>query len=195
MTEPDPRQVRTRAALHRAVVETVERMPLADVSVAAIARAAGISRDTFYRHATGVADLLASALAERIDAAVDEFATFEGEARERFERGEHQLFAHVSGHRAVYLNAMAPGLAEPVRGMLVGRIEQALVEYLDTHPGVAPIAAGDLSRADHHALYAAYGAAGTVGVIEHWLRSGAAGDADDIARSTLAVSAPWWWAE
>ncbi|GAA1059154.1 TetR/AcrR family transcriptional regulator [Agromyces bracchium] len=195
MIELDPRQARTRAALHRSVLETVERMPLADVSVAAIARAAGISRDTFYRHASSVADVLAGALGERLDATVAEFAAFQGGARERFERGERRLFAHVAEHRAVYLNAMAPGLAEPVRAMLVGRIEQALAEYLDTHPEVAPIAAGHLSRAEHHALYAAYGAAGTVGVIEHWLRAGAAGDADDIARSTLAVSAPWWWAD
>ncbi|WP_430645165.1 TetR/AcrR family transcriptional regulator [Agromyces sp. GXS1127] len=193
MIAMDPRQARTRAVLQEAVLETVERMPLADVSVAALARGAGISRDTFYRHASSVADVLADALENRLDAAIAEFTTFDGIARERFERAEHRLFAHVAEHRRIYLNSMGPGLAEPVHGMLVGRIESALADYLDEHPDVAPIAAGHLSRAEHHALYAAYGAAGTVGVIEHWLRDGAAGDADDIARSTLAVSAPWWW--
>ncbi|WP_353808875.1 TetR/AcrR family transcriptional regulator [Agromyces sp. SYSU T00194] len=189
----DPRQARTRQALRSAVLELVERMPLADVSVTDAARAAGISRDTFYRHATGVGDLLAQALGAELDVSVAEFAAARGTDRERFEIAERALLAHVARHRAVYLHALAPRLAAEVRLMLLEHVEVPLRAYLAEHPEVAPVPDGELAGDALYALYAAYGAAGTVGAIEHWLLGGATGDADDIARGVLAVSAQWWW--
>ncbi|WP_286308497.1 hypothetical protein [Agromyces mangrovi Wang et al. 2018] len=168
-------------------------MPLSDVSVTDAARAAGISRDTFYRHAPSVADLLAAALGAELDAAVADFAAAPGTGRERFETAEHALFAHIAGRRAVYLHAMSPRLASPVRVMLLERVEVSLRGYLAEHPEVAPEPDGALTGDALYDLYAAYGAAGTVGAIEHWLLGGAAGDPDAVARGVLAVSAPWWW--
>ncbi|BDZ54016.1 TetR/AcrR family transcriptional regulator [Agromyces marinus] len=193
MPDLDPRRARTRSALRSAALAAAGRTPLADLTVAGVARAAGVSRDTFYRHVASVADLVAEALAEALDDPVAEFEGFRGPGRERFALAEHRLFDHVAEHRAVYLHALDGRLAEPVRGMLVDRVEGALTTYLRANPGVAPLTAGDLTAGEHHAIYAAYAAAGTVGVIEHWLRRGATGDADDIASGVLAVSAPWWW--
>ncbi|GLI26374.1 hypothetical protein ARHIZOSPH14_06160 [Agromyces rhizosphaerae] len=189
----DPRQARTQRSLHSSVVELIERMPLADVSVTDAARAAGVSRDTFYRHAPSVADVLAAALGEELDEAATEFATARGTGRERFETAERALFAHIAHRRGVYLHAMSPRLASPVRVMLLERIEVSLREYLAEHPEVAPEPQGALTGDALYDLYAAYGAAGTVGAIEHWLVGGAEGHPDAVARGVLAVTAPWWW--
>ncbi|WP_052436955.1 TetR/AcrR family transcriptional regulator [Georgenia sp. SUBG003] len=67
----DPRTRRTRAALGRAMAQMVVEAPLAQVSVAALCRAAGVHRTTFYKHFSTVTELAGAVLGElfeRIDA-------------------------------------------------------------------------------------------------------------------------------
>lgn len=59
----DKRILRSRAAIMNAFESLLMRMPLADITVSAIAREAGIDRKTFYQH-FGTVDGLLDAIAE-----------------------------------------------------------------------------------------------------------------------------------
>lgn len=186
----DPRQARTWQRLSAAISERLRHAPLVEVSVSDLARDAGISRDTFYRHASSPADLLAKVLGEAFDAALTEFYTFDLPAREHFNRAERALFLHVDEHREQYLAAMNPGLVEPIRTMLTQRIEAGLVQFLLVKPEVAPAAAPSVR--DPNRLYAAFSAAGTVGAVELWLRGDLGGTPEEVAGMVLDASAAWW---
>ena len=57
----DARARRSRESLRRAVIALSGRMPIATVTASAICLEAGVTRDTFYRHAANPEDLLADA--------------------------------------------------------------------------------------------------------------------------------------
>ncbi|MFT4305577.1 MAG: helix-turn-helix domain-containing protein, partial [Microbacterium sp.] len=60
----DPRRQRTRERLRGAVLELAAAKPIERVTVAELARAAGVMRDTVYRHTPGPVELLAEVLGE-----------------------------------------------------------------------------------------------------------------------------------
>ena len=180
----DPRARRSQEKLHAAVLALASSRPIADVTASAVCTEAGVTRDTFYRHADGPVDLLAAALSAEITAAQEELprSAAIGDA-------EHALLAHVHRRAAVYRGAMHPALAAPVRANLERTIRTGLHQWIELHPDIVP----PPLAADRTALRiaVAYAAAGTVGAIEEWLRSGD----DDIARAVrliLAASPEWW---
>lgn len=190
----DPRQQRTWSRLSAAVLQLAAERSIADVTVTDIAKAADISRDTFYRYAPGAPELLARVLGEELDALLHAFVEGDDtDPRHLFDVSESALIGHVAAHRAVYLAAMSPNLASPLRTMLSSSIQSALLEYLAQHPELAPPAPSGLPLDEAHHIYAAYGASGTVGAIESWLAGGAEGDADAVAQAIIAASATWWW--
>lgn len=178
----DPRALRSRTALHDAVLALTARTPLEALSAAEICRTAGVTRDTFYRHATNPTDLLATALSAEIEALP---------VRDRIDDAERDLLEHVRDRAEVYRHAMNPALAAPVRAALERVLRAGLDAWLDAHPGIAP----DAVRADAsaRAIAVAYAAGGTVAAIEHWLQ-GAEGalDVESATRAILAASPEWW---
>ncbi|MBS3178869.1 MULTISPECIES: TetR/AcrR family transcriptional regulator [unclassified Pseudoclavibacter] len=195
----DPRQARTRSALRAAIYELAAAQPIADVSVAQVARAAGITRDTFYRHATTPEHLLADFLGEEIDALMAPIANLpatSGTELSVFDEPERELLRHVARHAQIYLNAMAPRLTGPVRDTLVDRVEAGLLTHLERHPEIAPPAQPGIDDERHRRILVAYAGSGTVSAIEEWLRSGELGDVDgdvDAAASTIIAASPDWW--
>jgi AcrR family transcriptional regulator len=179
----DARSRRSREHLHAAVTDLAARRPVADVTVSALCHAAGVTRDTFYRHAESPVQLLAEALAGEIDTAMEILPRTDeiGDA-------ERALLAHVHHRAAVYRGAMNPLLAAPLRHTLESAIRSGLLLWVDLHPEIVPTAFTDDTGALRIAV--AYAASGTVGAIEEWLR-----DDDDIDRAVrliLAASPEWW---
>jgi len=180
----DPRVRRTQERLRAAAFELASTTRLSQISVTDLCRAAGVTRDTFYRHAAGVAELTADALAAELrevtaalgaDAAIGD--------------GERMLLEHVRARAAVYRSAMEPLLAAPVRAGLERSLRQGLEQWVKQRPGIVPAAiAGDATAVS---LAVAYAAAGTVGAIEEWLRTDMA-DLDRAVAVILAASAGWW---
>ncbi len=180
----DARARRSQENLRRAVLTLADRARIADVTVSAVCEEAGVTRDTFYRHAESPVGLLADALAAEIDEAMATLPSIEeiGEA-------ERVLLAHVHRRADVYRGAMHPLLAAPVRGNLERSIAAGLVVWAELHPQIVPTTFAEDPVAMRMAV--AYAAAGTVGAIEEWLRSGD----DDIERAVrviLAASPEWW---
>ncbi|MFC6234177.1 TetR/AcrR family transcriptional regulator [Leucobacter soli] len=183
----DIRQQRTRAQLAAAIVELASVQPSSSLTVSAVAHAAGISRDTFYRHATSPSALLAAVL----DAELEHLPMpAEGGARE-FGDAERELLEHVAKHAEIYRNALVHGTDDHVRDILELRIHSALTAYLHAHPQILPaeLAGGDEPLNTEIAI--AYAVHGTVGAIEAWLRSPEL-DTDAAARAIVAASPSWW---
>lgn len=185
----DPRALRSRTALRGAVLSLAERTPVASLTVAEVCRHAGVTRDTFYRHASGPTELVAAALAAEIEALPE---------RDRLGDAERDLIVHIHARREVYRHAMSPTLAAPVRAQLERVLAEGLHAWLDEHPDLAP----EPVRTDAAArdIAVAYAAGGTVAALEAWLRRGDdAGAAvhpdDDIETATRAilVASPEWW--
>ncbi|GAB3062217.1 TetR/AcrR family transcriptional regulator [Sediminivirga luteola] len=192
----DPRQQRTWARLGTAVRTLASARPITEVTVAELAQAAGISRDTFYRHAAGPADLLAAVLRHELEAAIGAVRReVSPEDRSGYvNAAERAMLEHIAEHRAIYRNAMTPRLADPVRAMLLSWLEEGLSELVAEFPGMVPAAEG-LPQATQNRLAVAYAASGTVGAIESWLageeQAPGAGPRD-AARAIIAVSPAWW---
>lgn len=180
----DARARRSQEKLRTTVISLAAGAPIAEITVSAICREAGVTRDTFYRHAASPVDLLAVALSAEID---DLMAVLpESEA---IGDGERILLEHVRRRAAVYRGAMHPLLAAPVRSNLERSIRGGLVLWARLHPHIVPAVLVDDEPAMTMAI--AYAAAGTVGAIEEWLR----GDDMDIDRAVeviLAASPEWW---
>lgn len=180
----DARFLRSRTLLHDAVLVLAAGHPVRDISVAELCRRAGVTRETFYRHAPSVADLLAAALGDELEAAmalVPSTAPI-GEA-------ERALLAHVASRAAAYRNAMDPLLIAPVRSRLERFLREGLAELLERRPALAPTALeGDETAAR---MAVAYAASGTVGAIEEWVRAGGS-DVDRAVEIVFAASPQWW---
>ncbi|WP_144872394.1 TetR/AcrR family transcriptional regulator [Microbacterium sp. 1.5R] len=180
----DARTRRTSVRLRAAALELAEHTPIDDVTVASICARAGVTRDTFYRHAANAVGLLADALASEIAEATEGLPHAEliGDA-------ERALLEHVHRRARVYRGAMHPLLSAPLRDNLDRSIRAGLLLWVELHPEIVP-------RVFSHddaalAIAIAYAASGTVGAIEEWLRHGD-DDIDRAVKLVLAASPEWW---
>lgn len=192
------RQTKTRSALAQAVLELASETSLSDITVTALAQRAGITRETFYKHTSGIVELLADSLATEL--------AIIGEANSAlpaslptgdsvFRRPTEQLVEHLVARSEVYRNAMNPRLDARIRELLTEYISIGLLTHLDAHPEIAPALAGQRPDAFGRVALAAYAAAGTVGVLEEWLaRVGStdAVDRDELTEVILAAAPEWW---
>lgn len=186
----DPRFERSQKALRTAALELARVTPVDDITVSEICRSAGITRDTFYRHAASAVELLADALREQLDFAMRPHQRAAG--REEFRAAERALLSHVADHADIYRNSLRPQLVAPLRANLTDALATALSDHLRRHPDALPRA---VARDDASAMsmLAAYAAAGTVGAIEVWLSSSPL-DIDHGVTTIIAASPEFWFA-
>ncbi len=179
----DPRAARSRQALRLAALELAAVRPLSELSVAEICRRAGVTRDTFYRHADAPASLVADALRDELDAAIPATGDLDS-----LSIAEVALLEHVRAYIDVYRGALEPSFAGPVRAVLEQTVASGLAQWLERHPETEPPV---LEGMPGQQLAIAYAAGGTVAAVEAWVRSGA----EDVAwasRAILAASPEWW---
>ncbi|MFD1713707.1 TetR/AcrR family transcriptional regulator [Amnibacterium flavum] len=189
----DPRFKRSRDLLRAAVYELAGERPITEVSVSDLCRRAGVSRDTFYRHASSPLVLLTDSLAAEVMALAESYGDLPARSADGssvFDPAERALLSHIAEHATVYRNALQPQIVAPLRASLEGMIRASLLEHVRRHPEILPDA---VRAADEQTLtmLAAYAASGTVGAIEIWL----AGDDLDVDRGSaviLAASPEWW---
>ncbi|MCU1405730.1 MAG: hypothetical protein JWQ43_2033 [Glaciihabitans sp.] len=194
----DARQLRTRQALAHAILELATEKPLSEISVTDLARAADITRPTFYAHATSPGDLLARVLDDELQQLRRDFSrlseTTPALETVSLEAPERALVAHVFRHAALYRRNLRLRLPDPVRDMLTDNIEGALADHLGRHPTLAPTDEGLTAqeRQREFAVYAAIAASGTVAALETWLRGPDPLDQDWAVSAILRGSPAWW---
>ncbi|NKQ51934.1 hypothetical protein HFP15_03450 [Amycolatopsis sp. K13G38] len=190
----DPRFRRTRERLRAALYELAAVRPVADVSVAELCRIAGITRDTFYRHAKSPVDLLADFLGEEVAPITEtrpEETASDRDIWTSMVAAETALLEHVVARAAIYRNAMNPHLIAPLRDRLEALIRDSLINRANRRPEILP---GAVAAAGQRGIEvaAASAAAGNIGAIEVWLR----GRDLDISRDLgliLAAAPAFWW--
>ncbi|PRY70098.1 AcrR family transcriptional regulator [Glaciihabitans tibetensis] len=199
--EMDARAQRTRDQLESAILDLATLRPLSEITVTDIARAASITRPTFYAHAESPGDLLASVLGKELEHIREEFAR----AAELLPDGQvlpleqlnRALVRHCHDNAALYRNNLVRRLPREMRDVLIDHIEWALSDHLLRHPHLAPRALhGDPEDAEYRyrqfAFYAAIAASGTVAALETWLRSPDPLDPDWAVRAITRGNAEWW---
>ncbi|MEQ6900058.1 TetR/AcrR family transcriptional regulator [Nocardioides sp. YIM 152588] len=191
----DPRQRRSRDRLHRAVLELAASRPVDEVTMTAIAEAAGVHRSTVHDHADSPGELVRAALSAELDvlrAGLPEPGAIPEEVARAVTEITRGVVDHVLRHRAIYrvgLGDGAPGYGLP--GMLSrhfresGRILRE-VSGVDIEVDVAghPHAAVAASAAR-------FIADGTVGLLAEWIATDST-RAEDFLDVYGALLPDWW---
>ena len=189
----DARIVRTRAALHGAVLELAARKPVPEISVSELAQLAGINRVTFYKHFTSPGEVLASALSRELDPALDNFIA-------RYERHEDDpvllflssidlILDHIDRRRDVYEIASASPHDGTISNLLADHFTATLTRFLEQRSLLdPPVPEFELPIA------ARYFAHGMCGAVRTWVSTNAE-DRESFLRSLLALVPNWWFPE
>lgn len=136
MTPPhaDPRTARTRAKLGRALLEECAERQLAEVSVAALVRRAGVGRATFYLHYADLEALAVDVCTEIVREAVDALHAWRGTVDpETPPPALLSFFDRLASHAGLYRELLSTGGRGPLGHLLHdelrarSRTERALV--------------------------------------------------------------------
>jgi AcrR family transcriptional regulator len=182
----DARARRSFDRLSAAVLDLAAAKPPEAMSVAEIARAAGVHRSTFYEHSDSPSTLLRAVLRGELD-----------EARERHLGGEHprdwavavgattrDVLRHLEAHRAVYLRSFDSPADASLRSLLGEHFRASIVLLAEHGAFRSPVA--DVE------LVARYVADGTVGAVSVWLSGAGPRDPEAFLRDFARLVPPWW---
>ncbi|WP_030609633.1 TetR/AcrR family transcriptional regulator [Streptomyces fulvoviolaceus] len=182
-------------------MELASERPIGEVSVADVARRAGVTRTTVYNHAPTPVELLCLFLGEEIDEITNAFietveGTVEPDIRAAVSESARGLFRHVARHSRIYEQAQTTRF-DPVIGDVLGQhFEVGLRAHVTSHPEIIP---GYAELADDPAalalatdIHVAFSAQGAVGAVGAWLRRP---PPRDIEAGAVAImhSTPEWW--
>ncbi|MDX3536214.1 TetR family transcriptional regulator [Streptomyces sp. MB09-01] len=179
----DPRTARTKGRLRESLLAECATAPLAEVSVSAVVRRAGVGRATFYLHYEDLTALAVDACADVVHAAVDALHAWQtGPAALPPARPPAALAVFLAGAAAraqLYRTLLLPGGGGP----LGDRLHRELRERARAERAAA--------GAPHPDLVASAVAAAFTGVLADWLHGAVPADppalADHLWRLLLAL--------
>ncbi|MBK0422673.1 TetR/AcrR family transcriptional regulator C-terminal domain-containing protein [Leucobacter sp. CSA2] len=189
----DARIVRTRAALHGAVLELAAQKPITEISVSELAQLAGINRVTFYKHFAAPADVLSSALSRELDPALDNFIArterHEDDPVLLFLSGVDMILDHVERRRAVYEISISSQHDGTISNLLADHFTVTLTRFLENRMKSAPP-----TPEIELPMAARYFAHGLCGAVRAWVTSNCE-SRESFLRSLLALVPDWWFPE
>jgi len=184
-TSGDPRVARTR----QAILDAVEELAAGDepITVAAIVRAAGIGRSSFYTHFSGIDELAVELLggvfrtigAEDVELRRNRVVTGAEAARV----AQVRLVGHLVQHRALY----ASMLALPFTSAVYTQAVEGYAAQVRATIALLPEIPHGLS-ADAVAIYTA---SGSLGLLAHWVRSDDPVPADVLVDQLMSLVPVW----
>ncbi|WP_129843720.1 TetR/AcrR family transcriptional regulator [Streptomyces sp. RFCAC02] len=188
----EPRAVRTRERVVRALFDALAAAPLEELTVARLCRDAGVHRVTFYGHWPDIRTLAADVFAEEVDrlARVPEDVISEAagpaELAAAYERALRDQLREILERRDVYRTLFASGSDAGFRRRLLAA-QQERAEAAVTQ--LARAGAEVPGRAS--AYPAAFIAGGVVAAFEAWAVGGATGV--EAAARAITAQLPGWW--
>lgn len=194
----DPRPVRTRAAIF-AAVERLSEASSNDVTVAGIAREAGISRSGFYTQFSGLEELISamvSQAAEQFGAIARQGAGDDpgGNRRSLARASLSRLVEHVNSHLAFYHAAMSWKVSLSVHDATIATYAAQIRKLIDA---VTELAGADdrLPKQGEVELVSQFIAGGLSTAITAWLRSHQATPVPEFIDQLLALLPEWLTSE
>ncbi|MFJ6573970.1 TetR/AcrR family transcriptional regulator [Streptomyces sp. NPDC091292] len=179
----DPRVARSRAGLQAALRELIKEKELQQISVADIAKRAGMARSTFYDHFTDIDTLAASACTEYFDAlmaAAPTLGLYVTDLPEPHEDTLPPLFAHVAEHARLYRTLLGPDGSARVLNHLRERMTVA-IHVSRHHSADAPGTHAHDPGTVPHDVDSAFIAGGILSVVVDWLLRGTPGSPEQMA--------------
>jgi AcrR family transcriptional regulator len=186
----DARQQKTLARLSAAILDLASRGPVSEVTVSALAAAAGVHRSTVYEYAPSPAALLESVLRSELDALraeylVDVEPSDAGAAVVGVTRAG---LRHVDDHDIIYRRGLGTESgAASLHAMLSEHFQASIELLLHQHSLVVP-ADDDMERR----AIARYLADGTIGAIDVWLTRPRPRDVDAFLALVGRLTPAWW---
>jgi AcrR family transcriptional regulator len=183
----DPRALRTRQKLVDAFHAAVAGSDPSAMSVAALTRAAGINRTSFYSHFSSPEDLAIHALSELFDVVVNADIAMRTEhsvpAEEASRRALHDIVGFVWERQDSYARVLGPGAAPAVARAVEKAFTERTVVSLER---VARPAGADVR------VTARFLAGGVLGVIGAWLSAEFEPRSPDELVEALIQCLPGW---
>lgn len=178
----DARQRRSQERLYAAVVALARDAPVADLSVTAVAEAAGVHRSTFYDHAASPGELLRAALTSELDRIrVRHLTDVDADLAGALRRTTYDVAVHVRDHASVYRRGLAPDAGPG-----------GLVTMLAEHFLASSLLLREQGRLEVDDAGAAFVAFGTVGAVRVWLGASGTPDPDAFLALDDALLPSWW---
>lgn len=162
----DARIIRTRAALHQAIIDLSSRKPLVEITVSELAELAGINRVTFYKHYDTPAETLAAALNARLVESLSEPGEHDSDRAALLQR-TFGVLDHIDEYHTLYSLAYRDHIEGTIPVMLAQHFSEIFLTYLTQRRKKKPaIPDVDLD------LAASFFASGITGSIHVWLTGG-----------------------
>ncbi|WP_373078879.1 TetR/AcrR family transcriptional regulator [Zhongshania sp.] len=153
----DPRAVRSRKALHDAMLSLLDQKPFADITIRELVAEAGIGYNTFFRHHPSKDALLDEIAAEQISALL-EIAVPILDAQD-LHAASTALFSYIDEHRIMWTTLITGGAAGRIREEFIKLVRLTTAPRITTQEKV-PIDCAMLLIVS-----------GTIELIDWWLRS------------------------
>jgi AcrR family transcriptional regulator len=187
----DARQLRTRRALEEAILRLATDRPVSEVTMAALAREAGLHRTTLYQHLRSPAELLADVLQSELDAVREAHLSLpaDGDVGAATRGGVLAVLDHLEAHAPIYRRELASGQS-PLSAMLAAHFTasaRALIEAHDLGP-----AGLEVSREIFIELAARWVGDAVVGAMTAWLMRAPPRDPEVYLRTHAALLPGWW---
>jgi AcrR family transcriptional regulator len=184
----DPRAIRTREKLIGAFHQAIRESDPRNMSVSALARAAGVNRTSFYEHFASPEDLAITALSELFDVISNADIAMRAQhavtGAEASRRALHEIVSFVAAQRDSYARVLGPGAAPRLLHAAAGAFTERTVlalEPMDVRP----------AEADPR-VTAQFLAGGVLGVIGAWLADPDPVQGPDELVEALIQCLPGW---
>lgn len=186
----DARQQKTLARLSAAVLDLATSGPVTEVTVSALAAAAGVHRSTVYEYAPSPSALLERVLRAELDELRAEYlvGVEPSDAAGAVVGVTRAVLKHVDDHDAVYRRGLgADSGAASLHAMLSEHFQGSVELLLEQHSLFVP-AADDTERA----AIARWLADGTIGAIDVWLTRPHPRDVEAFLALVGRLTPAWW---
>lgn len=165
MTRTDLRIVKTKEALHNALLELLNEKVLEDISISEICRKAKVNRGTFYLHYNQIEDLFKDYFKE---ITADLARSYQEPYRyvsvlktSELEPSTIRIFHHIEKYKPFYRIVFSKKVPLMYYYLLFEEITHLLLQDKETF----------LKEGVNHQLYCSYQANAIIGIIIHWYQN------------------------